>query len=175
MKIVISIVMMNQIFRRMKHKKYLRKQVEGEDGEARDSEEVIFFSKQKYTNTGGSLFFTEYRCGRENIVQSFDRNMSPSSKMTFRMCFLRATTTTTRVRELLISRRRMIQMIERVPSKTTTTTTIQRMSPKVVIKDITIQKKTNNLFSIIRRRPYRESFSSSTEVILLTECSKKLY
>ena len=27
----------------MKHKKYLRKQVEGEDGEARDSEEVIFF------------------------------------------------------------------------------------------------------------------------------------
>ena len=29
--------------RRMKHKKYLRKQVEGEDGEARDSEEVIRF------------------------------------------------------------------------------------------------------------------------------------
>ena len=25
----------------MKHKKYLRKQVEGEDGDARDSEEVI--------------------------------------------------------------------------------------------------------------------------------------
>ena len=32
---------MTMIFRRMKHKKYLRKQVEGEDGEARDSEEVM--------------------------------------------------------------------------------------------------------------------------------------
>ena len=39
--IVISIVII--IFRRMKHKKYLRKQVEGEDGDARDSEEVIIY------------------------------------------------------------------------------------------------------------------------------------
>ena len=36
-------------------------------------------------------------------------------------------------------------------------------------------EKNIDMFSIIRRRPYRESFSSSTEVILLTECSKKLY
>ena len=48
---------------------------------------------------------TEYRWGRKGIVQSFDKKCLP---MTFRMCFLRATTTTTRVRELLISRRRTI-------------------------------------------------------------------
>ena len=64
-------------------------------------------------------------------------------------------------------------MIETVSS--TTTTTIQRMPPKVFIKDITAQKKNIDIFSIIRRRPYRESFSSSTEVILISECSKRLY
>ena len=40
---MIMIMITIMIFRRMKHKKYLRKQVEGEDGEARDSEEVIIY------------------------------------------------------------------------------------------------------------------------------------
>ena len=91
----------------MKHKKYLRKQVEGEDGEARDSEEVIFFRNRNIQIQEG-LHFSQNINAVGGIVQSFDKNMSPTSKMTFRMCFLRATTTTTRVRELLISRRRTI-------------------------------------------------------------------
>ena len=51
-----------------------------------------------------------YQYGRKGVVQSFDQNMSPKSGTTSlqNVCFLRVTTTTMRVTELLISRRRMI-------------------------------------------------------------------